>query len=140
MQCWTPGINPSSLTLRGGRRPTSILTSLSFHCSLFPSSLEKDRLDGGKRAKKRGSLASLSLRSSPAHFAGFPADEENNYCNDTSNDAVIRMLNGGVLQCREPLPHLTHKTMLFPRMVKTVQYSGIHMDTDKCTHAAAGVI
>ena len=40
VQCRTPGINPLSLTLRGGR-PTSTLTSLSFHCSRFPSFHQK---------------------------------------------------------------------------------------------------
>lgn len=46
MQCPTPGINPSSLTLPGGR-PTSSLTSPSFPSSRFPSFIRKRQIRWG---------------------------------------------------------------------------------------------
>lgn len=58
--------------------------------SLSLTSLEKDRLDEGKGSAEGEDGVRLSLRfpTGPCFSA---SDEENNYCNDTSNDAVIRM-------------------------------------------------
>lgn len=129
-QVLTPRVWPRE----GGGRPQSWHLFLSTVLAFLLFIRKKRQIRQAKADWKRGRLVSTwAFVFHQPLLVAMPLDEENNYCYDTSNDAVIRMLSCGLLQCQQSAPSLlwTHwASRNFKRLFQSDGFTFI--DPDIC--------